>query len=53
MPIKRCQTDGKKGYKYGDSGHCYPGNEGKAKAVKQAVAIKISQGEIKVKPRKK
>lgn len=49
MPIKKCQTDGKKGFKYGDSGHCYPGNEGKAKAQKQAVAILISQKRIKAK----
>lgn len=46
MPLKKCQTNGKPGYKYGDSGNCYLK---KADALKQMVAIKISQGEIKPK----
>jgi hypothetical protein len=40
MPIKRCQTGGKKGYKYGDSGKCYLSE---AKALDQMQAIKASQ----------
>jgi len=42
-PIKPCQVKGKKGYKYGDSGHCYPGKSGEAKASKQGRAIAISK----------
>lgn len=53
MPIKKCQSNSKKGFKYGDSGKCYTGPNAKEMAVKQAVAIKISQGTIKVKSRKK
>jgi hypothetical protein len=52
MPIKKCQSGGKKGLKYGDTGTCYTGPTAKTKALKQAVAIKISQGEIKVKRKK-
>ncbi len=52
MPIKQCSDkDGKPGFKYGDSGHCYtytPGDEAskkaaKSKAVKQGQAIEISK----------
>lgn len=39
MPIKRCQKDGKSGWKFGDSGTCYTGPSGKAKAQKQAKAM--------------
>lgn len=46
MPIETCSVDGKSGYRYGESGKCYPHDgtdEGKArakkKAVQQAVAI--------------
>lgn len=49
MPIKKCQSNKQKGFKYGDTGTCYTGGQGKEKALKQAVAIKISKGEIKVK----
>jgi hypothetical protein len=46
MPIKHCTVDGKPGFKWGDSGHCYTytvGDEAsktaaKSKAIKQAVA---------------
>jgi hypothetical protein len=43
MPIKRCQRDNKKGYKWGSSGKCYVGPEAKEKALKQMRAIKSSQ----------
>jgi phage replication-related protein YjqB (UPF0714/DUF867 family) len=39
MPIQRCQSKGKSGYKYGKSGKCYTGPQGKKKAQKQAQAI--------------
>lgn len=41
MPIKSCTTSsGKKGYKWGDSGKCYPNRE---QALEQMRAIKASQ----------
>lgn len=43
MPIKKCSSKGKSGYKYGSSGKCYAGKGGRKKAGKQAAAIKISQ----------
>lgn len=43
MPVKKCSTQGKVGYKYGDSGKCYTGSGAKAKAKKQGVAIEISK----------
>lgn len=39
MPIKRCESDGKPGYKWGDAGKCYTGKDAKAKAIAQGVAI--------------
>ena len=47
MPFKRCNENGKSGWKWGDRGKCYTytaGNEesenqAKLKAAKQAVAI--------------
>ena len=47
MPVKRCRSDNKPGWKYGDSGKCYTyaaGNKksesvAKLKAVKQGIAI--------------
>lgn len=50
MPIMKARGPrGGKGYKYGRTGHVYPT---KAGAIKQMVAIKISQGKIRVKKRK-
>lgn len=51
MPIMKCIRDGKPGFKYGESGHCYvytPGDAdsrdyAKAQAEKQMKAIKASQ----------
>ena len=39
MPLTQCQTNGKSGWKWGNSGKCYPGKSGKKKAILQAVAI--------------
>ncbi len=49
MPIKECQTDGKKGFKWGDSGKCYTytdtksKEDAKEKARKQGQAIKSKE----------
>lgn len=43
MPVMRCLSKGKKGFKWGDSGKCFTGPQGKAKAEKQGRAIKASQ----------
>ena len=39
MPLKRCTTDNKSGYKWGNEGKCYTGPEGKKKAIKQGLVI--------------
>jgi hypothetical protein len=50
MPIHRATGPrGGKGYQYGTHGKVYPT---KGQAVKQMVAIKISQGKIKPKGKK-
>ncbi len=39
MPIKRCSLGkGKKGYKYGNKGHCYPSREGALKQMRAMIA---------------
>jgi len=43
MPVKRCSSKGKSGYRWGDSGKCYTGSGAKSKAAKQGRAIKASQ----------
>jgi len=43
MPIKKCYVNGKSGYKWGDSGTCYIGSGGRAKALAQGQAIEISK----------
>jgi hypothetical protein len=41
MPIKSCKTQsGGNGFKFGDSGHCYPTRE---EALKQMRAIKFEE----------
>lgn len=40
MPVKRCQKDGKSGWKWGDEGKCYTGEDAKEKAATQGRAIK-------------
>lgn len=39
MPIKECQINGEKGYKWGDQGKCYIGPDAKQKAINQGIAI--------------
>lgn len=39
MPIMKCEHNGKSGFKYGESGHCYTGKDAKKKAIKQGLAI--------------
>ena len=52
MPLKRCTTDNKSGYKWGNEGKCYTGPEGKKKAIKQGLVIegpeKFSQKALEV-----
>lgn len=43
MPLKKCTINGKSGWKWGDSGKCYTGKDGKEKAMKQARAIEASK----------
>lgn len=47
MPVKSCQSNGKAGKKYGNSGKCYTGSGAMAKAKKQGVAIEISKHQKK------
>lgn len=42
MPIHRCKRNGKYGYQWGNSGKCYIGPGARAKAAKQAAAIRAS-----------
>ena len=39
MPLKRCQANGKSGWKWGNKGKCYTGPGAKKKAIKQGVAM--------------
>lgn len=43
MPLKRCQKNGKRGWKFGDSGFCYTGADAKRKAEEQGRAIKANK----------
>ena len=43
MPVKRCQKDGKPGWKWGDQGTCYTGPGAREKALAQGRAIKANQ----------
>ena len=43
MPVKKCTSGGKKGYKFGNSGKCFTGPGAKAKASKQGQAINASK----------
>jgi SPP1 gp7 family putative phage head morphogenesis protein len=45
MPVMHCQINGKKGYKWGESGKCYPGESGKIEALKQGQAIHASRSD--------
>ncbi|HZO69404.1 MAG TPA: HK97 family phage prohead protease [Kribbellaceae bacterium] len=50
MPLKRCETDGRPGWKWGDEGKCYPyskGDESSEKAArKKALAQAAAMGEF-------
>lgn len=39
MPLTRCTKNGKKGWKWGESGKCYIGKNAKENAIKQMLAI--------------
>jgi hypothetical protein len=39
MPLKRCEDNNQKGWKWGDEGKCYTGEDGKEKAMRQGRAI--------------
>lgn len=39
MPLHKCSSGGKSGWKFGKSGKCYTGPGAKKKALKQGVAI--------------
>jgi len=39
MPLKRCTSNGKSGWKWGDQGKCYTGPGAKKRAIKQGIAI--------------
>lgn len=43
MPLMHCIADGKSGWKWGPTGHCYTGPDAKDKALAQANAIRASQ----------
>jgi len=51
MPVMSCEKDGKKGYKYGESGRCYTYSDeasrksAKRKAILQGTAVAQSTGE--------
>lgn len=47
MPVKKCNKDGKSGYKWGDQGRCYTGPGAKKKAIKQGMAIHANASEFK------
>jgi hypothetical protein len=55
MPLKRCTSGGKSGYKWGDSGKCYTGKDAKEKAMRQGRAVEMSKHnpEMMRKPRGK
>jgi len=52
MPVKSCTVDGEPGFKWGDSGKCYPytsdaGKEAaRKKAIAQGAAMNLAVGEI-------
>jgi len=44
MPVRRCQSDGKPGFKWGDSGKCYTYTEGDQASRDRARAAAERQG---------
>lgn len=47
MPVKICMKNGKYGYKWGDKGQCYIGDDAKDKALKQGRAIESSKSKAR------
>ena len=43
MPVMKCKSNNKQGWKFGKSGKCYTGKSGKSKAKKQGKAIEASK----------
>ena len=43
MPLKKCTSGGKSGYKWGDAGKCYTGPDAKKKALQQGRAIEANK----------
>lgn len=39
MPLKKCSSNNRSGWKWGDKGHCYTGKDAKKKAIRQGYAI--------------
>lgn len=39
MPLQKCSSNNKQGWRWGDKGKCYTGPGAKKKAIKQGVAI--------------
>lgn len=44
MPLKKCQSDNKSGWKWGDAGKCYTYTEGDKQSEKEAKHKAILQG---------
>lgn len=42
MPTQKCQSKGKSGYRWGQSGKCFTGRDAKARAARQGRAIEAS-----------
>lgn len=43
MPLMKCTKNGESGWKFGESGKCYVGENAKEKALEQGRAIKSQQ----------
>lgn len=43
MPVIRCQKNGERGWKWGESGTCYVGPGAREKAAKQGRAIEADK----------
>lgn len=41
MPVERCQTMGRQGFRWGKSGFCYTGAGARQKAERQGVAVRL------------
>jgi len=39
MPLQNCTDSGKSGWRWGKSGKCYTGRDGKKKAIRQGISI--------------